>query len=59
MYVKETGVCFNTSLNIGKFGYSITMDDYGVNIDIKDLIKHRHECASKSTKLAFEIDGYG
>ncbi len=26
---------------------------------IKDLIKHRMECASKSTKLAFEIDGYG
>ncbi|MEE9151214.1 MAG: thioredoxin family protein [Thermoplasmata archaeon] len=26
---------------------------------IKDLIKHRHECASKSTTLVFEIDGYG
>lgn len=26
---------------------------------IKDLIKHKNECASKSTKLAFEMDGYG
>jgi thiol-disulfide isomerase/thioredoxin len=26
---------------------------------IKDLIKHRNECISKSTTLAFEMDGYG
>ena len=25
---------------------------------IKDLIRHRNECA-KSTKLVFEMDGYG
>ena len=25
---------------------------------IKDLIRHRSECTSKSTKLIFEIDGY-
>jgi thioredoxin-like negative regulator of GroEL len=25
---------------------------------IKDMIRHRHEC-SKSTKLVYEIDGYG
>jgi len=26
---------------------------------IKDLIRHRNECVSKSTRLVFEIDGYG
>ena len=26
---------------------------------IKDLIRHRNECASKSTRLVYEIDGYG
>jgi thiol-disulfide isomerase/thioredoxin len=25
---------------------------------IKDLIRHRSECISKSTKLVYEIDGY-
>jgi thioredoxin-like negative regulator of GroEL len=25
---------------------------------IKDLIRHRNECYSKSTKIAYEIDGY-
>jgi len=39
MYVKETGVCFNTSLDIGKFGYCIEIDEYGVNVDIKELVK--------------------
>jgi len=39
MFIKETGVQFNTMLDIGKFGFAITLDDYGVNIDIKDLLK--------------------
>ncbi len=26
---------------------------------IKDLIRHKNECALKSTRLVFEMDGYG
>ena len=26
---------------------------------IKDFIRHRNECVSKSTKISFELDGYG
>ena len=26
---------------------------------IKDFIRHRNECISKSTKLVYEMDGYG
>lgn len=26
---------------------------------IKDLIKHKNECISKSTPITYEIDGYG
>ena len=26
---------------------------------IKDLIRHKNECASKTTKLSWEMDGYG
>lgn len=26
---------------------------------IKDLIKHRNECISKSTPISYDIDGYG
>ena len=26
---------------------------------IKDMVRHRTECISKSTKLVFELDGYG
>jgi len=26
---------------------------------IKDLIRHRNECISKSTRISWEIDGYG
>ncbi|MCK5547576.1 MAG: thioredoxin family protein, partial [Thermoplasmata archaeon] len=26
---------------------------------VKDMIRHRHECTSKSTRLVYELDGYG
>jgi thioredoxin-like negative regulator of GroEL len=26
---------------------------------IKDLIRHKNECSSKTTKLSWELDGYG
>jgi thioredoxin 1 len=26
---------------------------------IKDMVRHRTECISKSTRLTFELDGYG
>jgi hypothetical protein len=26
---------------------------------IKDLIRHRNECVNKSTRISYEMDGYG
>jgi thioredoxin-like negative regulator of GroEL len=26
---------------------------------IKDIIRHRNECVNKSTRISYEIDGYG
>jgi thioredoxin-like negative regulator of GroEL len=26
---------------------------------VKDLIRHRNECVSKSTRISYEMDGYG